>query len=48
MQVQEKLSEIARFKQGEPDAAEIAAAKEAQEMRNKKVGKTGAGREPAR
>lgn len=36
-QVQEKLSDIARFQKGEPDAAEIAAAKEAQEKRNKKV-----------
>ena len=36
-QVQEKLSDIARFQKGEPDAAEIAAAKDAQEKRNKKV-----------
>lgn len=36
-QVQEKLSDIARFRKGEPDAAEIAAAKEAQEKRNKKA-----------
>ncbi|CAM9914832.1 unnamed protein product [Scytosiphon promiscuus] len=36
-QVQDKLSEIARFKKGEPDEAEIAAAKDAQEKRNKKV-----------
>lgn len=37
LQVQEKLSEIARVKQGEPDASQIAAAKDAQNHRNKKV-----------
>lgn len=36
--MEEKLSDIARFKKGEPDAAELAAAKEAQDKRNKKVG----------
>lgn len=36
-QVQDKLAELARIRQGEPDAGEIAAAKEAQNHRNKKV-----------
>lgn len=42
--MQEKLSEIARFRKGEPDEAEIAAAKDAQEKRNKKVGYVARGR----
>ncbi|CAN0178460.1 unnamed protein product, partial [Ectocarpus sp. 12 AP-2014] len=36
-QVEEKLLDIARFKKGEPDAAELAAAKEAQDKRSKKA-----------
>lgn len=35
--VKDKLEEIQRIKQGEPDADEIAAAKEAQNQRNKQV-----------
>ncbi|CAN0228252.1 unnamed protein product, partial [Laminaria digitata] len=36
-QVQEKLADIAKFKKGEPDASEIAAAKDAASQRNKKA-----------
>lgn len=36
-QVKQKLEEIERLKQGEPDPEELAAAKEVQNQRNKQV-----------